>query len=204
MVRARPGGGWTAWYIVGLPSPTPFPLREAVPPEGSTALKEAAPSSSRSAVITAEEFRVDSNGAGGFTVTAGDEVLIDSHRIAGGWMVTLGDRVQCCRLVRRGDGSSRFALVASGEADPRASSARLTAGAPSDLVLADGRMFSAMLRGPEDPRIELVGPSGPGAYLVARPDRGGYRIERTVAGMDLEIDAEFLALFAAEVWAFAS
>jgi hypothetical protein len=176
----------------------------AVPPGGSTALKEAIPSSSRSAVITAEEFRVDSNDAGGFTVTAGEEVVIDSRTTAEGWMVTLGEGTRCCRLVRRRDGSSRFALMASGEADALASSARLTAGAPSDLVLADGRMFSAILRGPGDPRIELVGPSGPGAYLVASPDRGGYRIERTVAGMALEIDPEFLALFAAEVWAFAS
>jgi hypothetical protein len=72
-------------------------------------------------------------------------------------------------------------------------------GPPSNLLAPDGRLFLIRRRGPGVARFELSGWEVPGAYLVARPDEGAFEIERTEAGRELDVAAEVLILFAAEI-----
>jgi len=70
---------------------------------------------------------------------------------------------------------------------------------PTSILLDDGRLFRMILRGPRDPRHELIGWETAGSYFEIRPDAEGWTIRTTVAGHGLdEIDA-LLLLMAAEL-----
>ena len=93
--------------------------------------------------------------------------------------------------------------AATAEAGEIARSSRLagTEGAAS-ILLADGRLFRIVPRATrEGSRVELAGWEAPGAYLVARPARSGWRVEAGPAGRSLDAGAGLAVIFAAEVLA---
>jgi hypothetical protein len=69
------------------------------------------------------------------------------------------------------------------------------------LLLEDGRLFRIVARGLPDPRFELLSWEVEGAYLIASPTEGSWRVSRTPAGKELAAGTELLVLFGAEVLA---
>jgi len=65
--------------------------------------------------------------------------------------------------------------------------------------MADGRVYRMHLRGPEDPRYELVGWETSGAYLTARPGAGSWSIVPEPASSGLDEIRPILILVAAEI-----
>ena len=148
-------------------------------------------------------YRLEQRSDGGFTLSAEDCDTLRVGSEAGSWRLTGSDRLDGLELRRLGDGQGRFQMVAAGgEAEAGRSSVGPGADARSgarDLVMADGRVYRMLLRGPEDPRFELTGWETTGPYLTARPEPDGWSIvpEPACAGLD-EIQA-LLILFAAEI-----
>ena len=67
------------------------------------------------------------------------------------------------------------------------------------FLMGDGRLFRFALRGPVDCRFELSGQETPGAYLTARPQADGWRIEASPASGGIEDLRALSVLFAAEI-----
>jgi hypothetical protein len=67
------------------------------------------------------------------------------------------------------------------------------------LLMGDGRLFRIALRGPKDSRFELLGWETSGAYLTARPQAEGWRIEPNPASGGIPDIRALSLLFAAEI-----
>ena len=146
-------------------------------------------------------MRLATTREGGFRIEPGGGAAALAVSAAGdGWEVSQGpsgarwllerDRSYPGGFVlsdRRGGASSRTTREADGD------------GAPSNLLAPDGRLFLIRRRGADAARFELSGWEVPGAYLVARPEGDGFDISLTDAGLKLDVAAEVLILFAAEI-----
>jgi len=66
-------------------------------------------------------------------------------------------------------------------------------------VMEDGRTYRLLLRGPADPRFELLGWEAPGAYLAARCDARGWKVDPQPASSGLREILPLLVLLAAEL-----
>lgn len=140
---------------------------------------------------------------GGMRIEAASGEAIRIEPTDGGWAVDGPDEVRAWRLVRGSERGERFRLETAGgreelgrttvldESDPEPSSRFLLAG--------DGRMFRLVLRGPADPRFELLGWETPGAYLIARAKGEGFVIEPSAAASGLREIRHLLVLLAAEI-----
>ena len=62
--------------------------------------------------------------------------------------------------------------------------------APVSVLLADGRLFRLAMIGASGPRVALGRWDVPGAYLVGRPEAGGWELERTASGTALNAPPE--------------
>ena len=71
----------------------------------------------------------------------------------------------------------------------------------SYLLLADGRLFRIVGRGPRDARFELLGWQMPGAYMIARPEPEGWRICPAPSCGAIADTGVLTILFAAEILA---
>lgn len=71
------------------------------------------------------------------------------------------------------------------------------AGWPATLLLEDGRLFRIVAR--RGPAAALLGDEVSGAYVEAERRGASWILERTVAGLDLELGAEGWLLLAAEI-----
>jgi hypothetical protein len=119
------------------------------------------------------------------------------------WRVEVGGGSVGWLLRRSRSPGSRFVLVV--EADERELGRTLaleSVGLPPELryfLMGDGRLFRFALRGPVDCRFELSGRETPGAYLTARPQSDGWRIEASPASGGIEDLRALSVLFAAEI-----
>ncbi len=112
-----------------------------------------------------------------------------------GWVVEASAGRGDLRLVAETDGL--VLREAGGNEIGRATPVLLPGGVlPCDVLLADGRLFRAAVRPFDPPGIELRSWEVPGAYLRASRSAGGWSIETTEAGEELE-GAEDLALLIA-------
>ena len=120
-----------------------------------------------------------------------------------GWRVE-GDDTPERWLLRavRGRGSRFVLTVERDERELGRSLALEDAGHPPELryfLMGDGTLFRFAQRGPRDCRFELSGRETPGAYLTARPQRDGWRIEASPASGGIEDLRALTVLFAAEI-----
>jgi len=119
------------------------------------------------------------------------------------WWVEFGDGSGRWLLRPARSRGSRFVLDA--EPDERELGRTLAlecVGHPLELryfLMGDGRLFRFALRGPIDCRFELSGRETPGAYLTARPNEDGWRIEASPASGGIEDLRALSVLFAAEI-----
>jgi len=88
---------------------------------------------------------------------------------------------------------------ASGEVGRTASIGLEPVLAPASVLLADGRLFRLAMIGASDPRVELGRWDVPGAYLLGRPESGGWDLERTAAGEALYAPPELWILACVEI-----
>jgi len=139
---------------------------------------------------------------GGFTISAEGAEAIRAVPGPEGWTVDGPEPVSGWRLTRSGTGGRRFRLRGpAGETERGESSSIPGSGGEGErhLVMEDGRVYRILLRGPEDPRYELLGWETPGAYLTARPGTDAWTIEAEVASSGLDEIRPLLILFAAEI-----
>lgn len=71
--------------------------------------------------------------------------------------------------------------------------------APTSVLLADGRLFRLSMVGASEPRVELGRWDVPGAYVVARAERGDWELERTASGTALDAGPELWILACVEI-----
>ena len=120
-----------------------------------------------------------------------------------GWRVEGGDTPERWLLrPARGRGSRFVLYVEKDERELGRTLAFESAGHPLELryfCMGDGRLFRFALRGPTDCRFELSGRETPGAYLTARPQADGWRIEASPASGGIEDLRAISVLFAAEI-----
>ena len=94
------------------------------------------------------------------------------------WSVRLGRKDgRTATWAEIDDGSGDVAAVVTWEAGEAGD-----AGAPASLLLADGRLFRIALAALDPPAFHVGRYDLTGAYLSASSERGGWRIEPTVAG----------------------
>ena len=149
------------------------------------------------------EQTIDRPAEGGFVITPRDGRPIRALPAEGGLRIEGPAPAGGCRLAH-GDGpGARFVLLAE---DGRAEIGRTTAlqGANGtegerNLVMADGRAYRLLLRGPADARFELLGWEAPGAYLTARPGPRGWTVIPQPAASGLREIGPLLVLLAAEI-----
>ena len=141
---------------------------------------------------------------GGFELRVERGATLRAVPLAEGWRIDGSDLPEGWSLRRAVDTGSGF-LLSTGERpdDEAARTSGMCAGAGErearSLLTADGRLFRIVLRGPRDGRFELVGWETPGAYLVARPESTGWRIDPTSACGGIDDLRVIAVLFAAEV-----
>lgn len=120
-----------------------------------------------------------------------------------GWWVDVGDDAGRWLLRPARSRGSRFVLVTErAERELGRTLALEGVGHPPELryfLMGDGRLFRFALRGPVDCRFELSGRETPGAYLTARPQADGWRIEASPASGGIEDLRALSVLFAAEI-----
>jgi hypothetical protein len=120
-----------------------------------------------------------------------------------GWKVTIAGREQSWRLGRARTDTGGFVLTAGEGPTEVGRTTRLAGvGSGADLyyvLLGDGRLFRIGSLGPRESGFELVGWETPGAYLIARPESGGWRFSPTPACGGLPDVRALSILFAAEI-----
>ena len=120
-----------------------------------------------------------------------------------GWWVEVGEGSGRWLLRPARSRGSRFVLGAEAEERELGRTLALeSVGHPLELryfLMGDGRLFRFALRGPIDCRFELSGRETPGAYLTARPQSDGWRIEASPASGGIEDLRALSVLFAAEI-----
>ncbi len=166
-------------------------MSPAARPEQARGIHAAASNPMRLAITREGGFRID---------RGGDEAPLVADPDGEGWEVRQGPGQPLFRLSR--DRSYPGGLVLrGGEAGEAVRTTREAGGEgpPSTLLAPGGRLFRVVRRGAGVTRFELTGWEVPGAYLVARPDESGFEIARTDAGLALDLAAEILILFAAEI-----
>ncbi len=152
-------------------------------------------------VVVPTPMRLAITREGGFRIDRGSgEAALAADRRGDGWEVRqdpAGPRFTLSRdaafpggILLRGSGEGAFA---------RTTREAGGSGPPSSLLAPDGRLFRIVRRGASTTRFELTGWEVAGAYLVARPDESGFEIARTDSGRELDLAAEILILFAAEI-----
>lgn len=146
---------------------------------------------------------IDRSAAGGFVITPSDGRPLRALPAEGGLRIEGPAPTGGCRLVRGDRPGARFTLLTE---DGRAEVGRTAvlqgaSGAESErnLVLADGRAYRLLLRGPADARFELLGWESPGAYLTVRPGPRGWTVSPQPAASGLREIGPLLVLMAAEI-----
>ena len=143
-------------------------------------------------------------GAGAFVLEhepGGPSLRADPAR--GGWDIE-GDELAEDWFLRRDEGpGGGFSLRARGvDREVARTLALESVGHQRELrylLMGDGRLFRIALRGPKDSRFELSGWETPGAYLTARPQAEGWRIEPNPASGGIPDIRALSLLFAAEI-----
>jgi len=153
-------------------------------------------------VIDHPEQNLERLGTSGFCLTAASVESIRVVAEAEGWKVS-GRGLEGWKLGRDAEGLGRFRLEQPGS-DGSVAWTMAWPGEGRDsvgccLLLRDGRLFRLLLRGPRDPRFELLGWETPGAYLVVRPAGAGWSIRPEPACGGLEDLREILILISAEI-----
>ncbi len=138
---------------------------------------------------------------GGFRIdTGGGVVPLVADPEGDGWVVRQGPEGPSWTLTRDGAYPGGFLLGGTQGGGPaRTTREAGREGPPSNLLAPDGRLFRVVRRGAAVTRFELTGWEVSGAYLVAHPSESGFEIARTDAGRELDLAAEILILFAAEI-----
>lgn len=159
--------------------------------------------SRRSSSVERPTWLLQPVASGGFVLEPAGGDPIKAVPAAEGWTISSSGTTHDARLKRPDDGKGGFVLLAADGVTESGRSSRLTPGTvadgPSHVLLDDGRLFCVALTGPADTGIELRGWETPGAYLVARPGEGGWRISSTPAGSGLEEVEALSIIFAAEI-----
>jgi hypothetical protein len=109
-----------------------------------------------------------------------------------GWMLTRGSSPGERFLLRAADGETEVGRSSTLEGAG-------SSGVVRDLILADGRVFRLVLRGPVDARFELSGWETSGAFLTARPTKRGWTITPEPASAGIRDIRPLLILFSAEI-----
>jgi len=151
--------------------------------------------------VASTKMRLATTREGGFRIdTGGGDAPLVADPEGEGWEVRQGPDGPRWKLTRDGSYPGGFLLRGSQGGGPaRTTREAACEGPPSNLLAPDGRLFRVVRRGAAVTRFELTGWEVPGAYLVAHPDESGFEIARTDAGRELDLAAEILILFAAEI-----
>lgn len=149
------------------------------------------------------EQEIDRLEAGGFVIRPREGRPIRAVSGEGGLRIDGPAPAGGARLVRGQGPGARFVLFAEDGRTEIGRSATLHGAAgplgERNLVLGDGRTYRLLLRGPADPRFELLGWEAPGAYLTARPRPGGWTVTPEPAASGLREIGPLLVLLAAEI-----
>jgi len=150
------------------------------------------------------DYQLERRQDGGFSLAPGDGEAIRVEPAKGGWRLA-GPRALAGWELRRPPGEEgSYLLLAAGPDAEEAGRSTVAPGSEKpdgrrDLVMADGRVYRMLLRGPEDPRFELAGWETSGPYLTARPCGRGWSIVPEPASAGLDEIRGLLVLFAAEI-----
>jgi hypothetical protein len=153
-----------------------------------------------SAYVEHELRRVVRLPQGGFVVHAGsgDHCVVP---VQDGWAVEGDDEIGGCSL-RRSRNSGFVLRGQDGAREVARTMPLVGVGIESGLrflLLEDGRLFRIVLRGPRDGRYELTGWETTGAYVTARPEAKGWRLEPSTACAGLKDIRLLCLMLAAEV-----
>jgi hypothetical protein len=145
------------------------------------------------------------NPDGGFGLVGRGDWRLDAEATADGWVVRAARGGGDWNL-RRASGESGGFVLESEEGERRLELGRTShypgthdVEGPASVLLADGRLFRILPRMGREPRLEVAGWEVSGAYWIARPLEGQWRLEPTPAGQVLGDELELLVLVAAEI-----
>jgi len=150
------------------------------------------------------EMRLAGNRADGVTLDAPGAPSMRISPAGDGWQISGRDDVEGWRLERAEPAWSGFVLFAGsdGEELGRTTSLPDVVDEPNGrhVLLADGRLFRIIVRGPRNPRVELTGWEVPGPYLEALPQaNGGWRLRASDAARAIADLRALTLLLAAEL-----
>jgi hypothetical protein len=139
--------------------------------------------------------------SGGFILESADG-SIEAVPVEGGRRLDGPDELRDCLLKRAGAHEGFVLFRAAGREEAGRTQTLSGVGRDAGLSfiqLDDGRVFRVMLRGPREPRFELLGWETPGPYLVAWPTEEGWKIRPEAACVGLGEIGPLTVLFAAEI-----